>query len=208
MQRHKLDFRNKKHQEQLAMFDRVLAGCDALPADKQKQIPTLERLRSQTAAARASHEHITTLRTALKTEITNRKALFLAARRSATNSALGLALNVNYQPSEMLAAGLDLAKTTATRVGTPATPTNFRGAPTDNVGEALLRWKRTVRRCVFEIESCADLEAGNWAFITTASRQTYLVKELKSGVNCWFRIRASNSHGQSPWSQPVSVRVK
>ena len=190
------------------MFDRVLAGCDALPVDKRQEIVSLEQLRSQTAAARASHERISSLRIALKSEITNRKALFLAARRSASNTALGLALNVNFQPSEMLAAGLDLAKPTAARVGTPATPTNFRGAPTGNVGEAWLRWKRTVRRCIFEIESCTDIEAGNWVFITTASRQTCVVNKLKSGVNQWFRIRANNAQGESPWSQPVSVRVK
>ena len=95
------------------MFDRVLAGCDALPVDKRQEIVSLEQLRSQTAAARASHERISSLRIALKSEITNRKALFLAARRSASNTALGLALNVNFQPSEMLAAGLDLAKPTA-----------------------------------------------------------------------------------------------
>lgn len=190
------------------MFDRVLAGCDALPADKRWEIPTVEPLRSQTATARASHERITALRTELKAELTNRKALFLAARRSATNAALGLALNAHFQPAEMLAAGLDLAQPTATRVGTPATPTNFRGGPTDKVGEARLRWKRTVRRCVFEIESCMDLEAGNWEFFATASRQTCLVQELPSGVNGWFRIRAKNAQGESAWSQPVCVRVK
>jgi len=208
MQRHKLDFRNKKHEEQLAMFDRVLAGCDALPEDKRREVVWLEALRSKTAAARASHEHITALRTALKAELINRKALFLATRRTATNAALGLALRVNNEPASLLAAGLDLAKPTAVRVGVPATPTHFRGAPTDNPGEALLRWKRRLRRCWFEIECCTDLQAGNWELIATATRQNCLLDKLKSGVNYWFRIYAKNSQGNSPCTQPVSVRVK
>ncbi len=190
------------------MFDRVLAGCDALSADKQKEIPALENLRVQAAATRASHERIGSLRTALKSELANRKNLFLAARRTATNAALGLAGSANYQPAELLAAGLDLAASTATRVGIPATPTNFRGAATDNVGEALLRWKRTVRRCIFHIECCTDLQAGNWELIATATRQSCLLDKLKSGENYWFRIYAKNSQGNSPRTQPVSVRVK
>jgi hypothetical protein len=208
MQRHKLDFRNKKHQEQLAMFDRVIAGCDAQPVEHRRKLVPLEKLRSQAATARASHEHIVALRTALKAELINRKALFLAARRSATNTAIGLALNTDWQPSKMLAAGLDLAASTATHVGTPATPTNFRGAPTNNVGETLLRWKRTVRRCAFEIEFCTELKAGKWTYLTVAFRQSFLVEQLQTGGNYWFRIRATNSHGESAWSQPVCVRVK
>jgi hypothetical protein len=31
---------------------------------------------------------------------------------------------------------------------------------------------------------------------------------LESGVKYWFRVSASNAHGQGPWSQPVSARVK
>ena len=208
MQHHKLDFRNKKHQEQLAMFDRVLAGCDALPEDQRREIVPLEVLRSQTAAARASHENITALRTALKAGLANRKALFLAARRSASNAALGLAVRTNFQPTAMLAAGLELAKPRAVRVGIPATPTNLRGEPTNNPGEALLRWKRTVRRCLFEIERCTDIQAGNWELFATATRQVCLVTELQSGANYWFRICAHNSHGKSAWSQSVCVRVK
>jgi hypothetical protein len=34
------------------------------------------------------------------------------------------------------------------------------------------------------------------------------VTGLESGVKCWFRVAATNAHGQGPWSQVVNVRVK
>ena len=36
----------------------------------------------------------------------------------------------------------------------------------------------------------------------------YPVPDLESGKKYWFRVTASNAHGQGPWSQPVCVRVK
>lgn len=43
---------------------------------------------------------------------------------------------------------------------------------------------------------------------TLPSQQKSVVKDLKSGGKFWFRICAENSHGKSPWTQAVAVRVK
>lgn len=209
MQRHKLDFRNKKHLEQLAMFDQVIASGDALTAEQRQDVNALESLRTQAAAARASHEQIDALKTALKAEISNRKALFQAARQSATNTALGVAIQVNFQPTGLLAVGLELAASTARRVGPPAVPENFRGEPTASEGEVRLRWRRTMRRCAFELAwDTRPMTADELTLRATDHRQSHRVEGLESGGRYWFYVRACNSHGKSAWSQPVVIRVK
>jgi Fibronectin type III domain len=208
MTQYKLDFRNKKHLEQLAMFEKLITSLDALPADKREDA-YLEELRAADAAARASHMKILSLRSELKSEISHRKTLFDAARKSASRAGLGALLKTKYQPAEILATGLDLAAPKTVRLGPPDAPTNLRGTPTDNEGEAQLRWKRTIRRCWFDVQWHADPpDADRWHQEVTCFKQKCLVKGLVSGAKYWFRIRASNAHGPGPWSQLASVRVK
>jgi hypothetical protein len=76
-------------------------------------------------------------------------------------------------------------------------------------GRVRLRWKRPVRRCAFSIEATTDPAArSGWKHAATCIRQSCVVGGLESGVKYWFRVAASNAHGQGPWSQPVSARVK
>ena len=208
MIRHKLDFRNKSHLEQITMGERIIASADALPEERRQNAVRLEDLRTHTAAARASHDRIASLRSSLKAEISNRKMLLGQVRLAATGTALGLSITAS-QPAEILAAGLELPASTRTPVGKPDAPTNLRAGPTDNEGEAQLRWQRTIRRCWFEVEWHADPpDADHWHRETGSSKAKCLVKGLVSGGKYWFRIRATNAHGQSAWSQMASVRVK
>jgi hypothetical protein len=73
-----------------------------------------------------------------------------------------------------------------------------------------LRWKRPVRRCAFLIQMTSDQAAATgWQQVAiSGNRQSCEVTRLESGVKCWFRVAPTNAHGQGPWSQPVSVRVK
>jgi len=208
MTSYKLDFRNKKHLEQLGMFEKLITSLDALPADKRED-EYLEELRAADAAARTSHAKIASLRSELKSEVSHRKTLFDAARKSAMRAGVGALLKTNSEPAEILATGLDLAAPKTAPVGVPATPTHFHGAPTDNEGEALLRWKRTIRRCWFDVQWHADPpDADRWHQESSCFKQKCLVKGLVSGAKYWFRVRASNAHGPSAWSQFASVRVK
>lgn len=208
MPRHKLDFRNKNHLEQLTIFEHVITSVDALPVDKREDA-YLEELRTITASARTSHERIAALRSELKSEVSHRKALFDAGRQAANRAGVGALLKSNRQPAEILATGLDLHASTRAPVGVPATPDHFYGEPTDSEGEAILRWKRTVRRCIFEVQWHTDPpDADHWHFELTCTQQKCHVKGLVSGAKYWFRVRAGNAHGQSAWSQMAPVRVK
>jgi Fibronectin type III domain len=208
MQHHKLDFRNKSHLEQIIIGERLIASAEALTAERRQNL-RLEELRAHTASARASHERIAALRSDLKAEITSRKAHLAGVRTVAANVAAGIALNLGYQPAEILAAGLELAQTAKTRVGKPDAPTNLRAVPTDSDGEALLRWRRPLLRCSFEVQWHADPpEAGHWHHEDSCFKQKYLAKGLVSGAKYWFRVRASNAHGPGPWCDIASVRVK
>jgi hypothetical protein len=190
------------------MFDKVISGLDAIPADKREDA-YLEELRTVTASAHASHERVATLRAELKSELSNRKTLLDAGRKAANRAAIGALLKSNYEPATILAVGLDLAAPKTAPVGVPDTPTNLRATPTNNEGEAMLRWQRTIRRCWFDVQWHADPpDADRWHSEATCFKQKCLVKGLVSGGKYWFRIRASNARGQSAWSQMASVRVK
>jgi hypothetical protein len=208
MQPYKLDFRNKNHQEQLGMFARLITSLDTLPAERRESA-YLEELRAVDAAARASHAKIASLRSDLKAEVSRRKTLFESARKSAQRAGIGALLKSQWTPADVLAAGLELAASIKTPVGLPAPPLNLRAAPTAGEGEAQLRWRRTVRRCTFEIEWHADPpDADHWQREGSSTKAKCLVKGLVSGAKYWFRVRATNAHGQSGWSNLASVRVK
>ena len=208
MQTYKLDFRNKKHLEQLDMFDKIIAGLDALPVDKREDA-YLEELRNMTASARASHARIASLRADLKSEISHRKTMFDKGRKAAYRAAIGALLKSDYQPATILAVGLELAAPKTAPVGVPDAPGNLRATPTENEGEEQLRWQRTIRRCSFDVQWHADPpDADHWHQEDGCFKQKTLVKGLVSGAKYWFRVRASNAHGQSAWSQLASARAK
>ena len=209
MSTYKLNFRNKSHEEHLEIFQRVLKSVDALPADERDN-DYLEELRSIEAATRASHARIASLRAELKTEVTKRKTLITAGRKAAQSAAVGALLKTGYgNPAKILAVGLDVGASTKAPIGLPAPPLNLHAVPTDSVGEAMLRWQRTVRRCSFEVQWHTDPpDADRWHSETTCFKQKCLVKGLVSGGKYWFRVRATNAHGQSAWSNLAPVRVK
>lgn len=208
MSNYKLDFRNKNHLEQLGMFERLITSLDALPAERRND-EYLEELRTVEAAARASHAKIAQLRAELKSEISERNTLFESARKSAQRAGVGALLKSKWEPAEVLAAGLDLPGSTKIPVGLPAPPLNLHATPTDSDGEARLRWQRTVRRCVFEVEWHTDPTATDgWHREASCTQAKCLVKNLGSGGKYWFRVRAINAHGTSAWSNLAPVRVK
>ena len=207
MKHFKLGFRNCSADEQLGICDRVVENIGNLPEERRNGI-AVDDLHDIVAAARDSHDRILNLRAALKAEVAARKERLGAAREAVSRASFTAAYNAKFQPRQMAEAGL---KPVAgwRRVGIPDAPDNLRAEAMDIEGAVRLRWKRSVRRCIFKIQMTRDIsvETG-WKLAASSGRQTCDVTELKSGVKYWFRVAASNAHGQGPWSQPVGARVK
>ena len=207
MQRFKLTFRNKSALEQLCLCERTVAAIAAsgLPHTDFTQVMDAQ---ATVGALRASHARVDSLRAELRSELSRRNELLASARQQVMRASLGLACAVSFDPSKLLAAGLDLEKPKTAPVGIPAVPDHFSAMPTASEGEVRLKWKRTVRRCHFQIEYRKDDEPDNWVFTDTSLRQTCALEGLVSGVKYWFRIRACNAHGASAWSGLATARVK
>lgn len=207
MQRFKLTFRNKSALEQLCLCEQTLHGIVAsgLPQTDPQHLTDAQ---ATVAALRISHERVDSLRMEWKSELSRRKQLLAAAREQVTRASLGLACAVNHEPSKLLAAGLDLEGSKTVRIGVPAAPDHLSATSTDGEGEVRLRWRRTVRRCAFQIEYRADHEPDGWKTIDPSYRQTRRVEGLVSGVKYWFRLRACNAHGASAWSNLATARPK
>lgn len=207
MQRFKLGFRNKSAVDQLTLCERTLTRL-AAPNQPQSNPTQLTDAQTTVAALRTCHDRVESLRRELKGQLSHRKELLRSARDQVTRACLGAADAVDFDPAKLLAAGLQLEASKTVPVGVPAAPHHLRAAPTLNEGEVRLDWRRTVRRCWFEIECRPDPEPEGWNLIASASRQSHLATGLLPGVKYWFRVRAGNSHGLSPWSNLVLVRAK
>jgi len=205
MIKYKYNFHNRSLAEHINICEQTVAGLSQLPAEYLEQC-RLPELQTMVAAARASHERVAVLRAELKSEISRRKQLVLDARDQTIRSTNMAAVNMKNDPVKMLAVGLHLIKPGGP-VGVPAAPDHFRGQPTDSEGEARLRWQRTVRECIFQIEYRLD-GTTVWHLADSTTRQSCVVTGLASGGKYWFRVRACNAHGQSAWSSEAPVRVK
>jgi hypothetical protein len=203
----KLGFRNKSAAAQLGICERVVANLAAKP-ELLKDPDRLTEASEAVTALRSSHDRILNLRGQLKSEIVRRNQLLRVARDKVKNAGFNAAYAAQFERAKMVEAGLELPRPLNVPVGKPATPDYLSGEPTDKEGEARLRWKRPVRRCWFEIEYCLDVVLGDWKLVDSSPRQSCVVEGMVSGEKYWFRIRALNSHGESPWSQPVAVRVR
>ncbi len=109
-------------------------------------------------------------------------------------------------PAAMTAAGLTV-RADWQKVGVPAAPQNLTAAATANAGEIRLRWQRPLRRCFFQVEFTTNPNTEtNWRQLGGETAQSFLATELTPGKLYWFRVRASNIHGESPWSGSASAR--
>ncbi len=207
MKRHKLSFANRPVHEQLAICQRVADGVATLPAEQRELLAEIPIADSTEAAAKACAA-VEAAKLALKAALHDRKIKLRAARQHADYIGLKLSSKAADDPAAFLRAGLEVAKEKQP-VGLPSAPAHLRARATDFEGRAKLRWLRPVRRCTFLVEMTTDPNAATgWKQVRISLRQSCEVDGLESGKKYWFRLAASNAHGQGPWSQAVSVRVK
>ena len=207
MKRFKLGFRNRSVLEQLAICRRVGDCLCKLPEAKraahaQNPVATI------VAEAVEAHAHVEALRAELRAALRQRETKLRAARAAVTRAASITLGEIGGEPAGMLATGLEI-EAEKRPVGRPAAPTQLRATATDLDGVVHLRWKRPVRRCTFLVQMTSDLAAlEGWKQVAISIRQSCEVPKLESGAKYWFRVAATNTQGQGPWSDPVSTRVK
>jgi len=207
MKRFKLGFGNKTVLEQISICRRVATGIGKLPAAHRKYVAA-NLVTDSVAEAVAAHAEVESLKTALKAALARRADKVSAMRERTTTAATGLMIATGGEPAALLAAGFGVVKDRQP-VGVPGAPVRLRVLSTEYEGRVRLRWKRPVRRCTFLIQMTTDRAARvGWKQAAISVKQTCYVTGLKSGAKCWFRVAASNAHGQGPWSQPVSARVE
>lgn len=207
MKQHKLNFSNRTIPQQLAICRRVAEGVAKLTPE-QRAVFAEHDVGARTDEAEESVAEAEQLKVALKAALIRRNQKVQLARSAATFAASGISLVTGGEPVAMLAAGLDLVRAKQP-AGLPGVPEHFRGQMTEFEGRVKLRWQRPVRRCSFAIEATTDPSARTgWKHQLNCFKQKCEVRELVSGQKYWFRVAASNAHGQGPWSQVVSVRVK
>lgn len=202
----KLGFRNASSQKQLVICDDLLAKLDNLPAAAQKNM-NLPALKATVATAHASRLRIQQLKAELKATVASHKTHLRAARDGMTLAGHSVKINAYSKVQAITDTGLPLAAPWQ-KVGLPAAPLNLTARATTFPGEIRLDWKRPVRRCLFQVEinTNPNNEKG-WKYADATRAQSLTVPELKSLTVYWFRIRAENIHGKSPWSDLALARA-
>jgi len=207
MKRFKLGFGNRPISEQINICRRVAHGIGKLPAEQRRALAPHPVAASVAEAAEAVTE-VEVLKTNLRAALVKRDQKAAAMRDHTTIASVVITTLTGGDPAALLEAGVGVAKTKQP-VGQPSAPTLMRVVSTESEGAVSLRWQRPVRRCTFLIQmTTAPAATRGWKQTAISIRQSCTVTGLKSGQKCWFRVAATNAHGQGPWSQPVSARVK
>jgi hypothetical protein len=203
----KLGFGNRTVLEQISICQHVAGGIAKLPAKQQPGLANYPVAASVAEAVDAVAK-VDSLKTALRAALVRRNTKVEIMRGHTTRAASVIAVATGGDPEALLTVGVGVAKDKQP-VGLPAAPTQLRVVETNFEGAVRLRWKRPLRRCAFTIQmTTAPAAMRGWKSVGISLKQSGTVTGLKSGVKGWFRVAATNSHGQGPWSQPVSARVK
>ena len=205
---YKLGFANRSALEQLAICRRVADSAAKLPAEQREALAELA-IAAVTDEAAAACADVETAKAALKTALHRRKTKLRDRARPRLQGRPPSDHPDRRLAATFLAAGLGVVKEKQP-VGVPSAPERLRAPASDFEGRVKLRWKRPVRRCAFLIEMTTDPSATTgWQQVAiSGNRQSCEVAGLVGGMKCWFRVAATNAHGQGPWSQPVSAWVK
>lgn len=206
MKRYKLGLGNKTILEQIAICRRVVSGIGRLPAGQRAAFAGIPVAGSVEAAAQA-HAEVMRMKGTLKAAVARCGSVVREMRSQTANAANILMILTNGEPASLMAAGLDVVKDKQS-VGQPGAPRFLRVVPMDYQGTVRLRWKRPVRRCIFNIQMSWDKTMRTWTQAGMCLRQTFDVKNLPSGKRIWFRVGATNAHGPGPWSNPICAWAK
>ncbi len=110
--------------------------------------------------------------------------------------------------AKILSAGMQV-KAAAIPTGPLPAPGSVAATVGDGAGEVDLAWPKLAGSKSYVIQYATDPNApdDDWKFSTTCTKSSATVSSLIPGTRYWFRIAATGSAGQSPWSSPVTARA-
>ena len=114
----------------------------------------------------------------------------------------------NGVEADILSSGMGV-KGAAVPAGNLSAPGPIAATTGDAPGEVDLSWPRLTGAKSFVIQYATDPATpdGDWKFATTSTKSSCTVTGLTAGTRHWFRVAATGSAGQSPWSSPVTARA-
>jgi hypothetical protein len=202
-----LGFRNASVNQQIATCERFANGAAKLPPSKLGTMP-LDELEQVLAEARAVRQELNEVRAKARATLSKQKQIMVRLRDTTTGCAVHFWAQVKGNPAELISAGLAVEKSKHVSVGRPGAPTLLRA--TVEANGVKVRWRAPMRRCWFSLAYAEDKPGhGNWIHTSdfSTARSHFTFKKLKNGRTYWFRVKAHNSNGDSPWSQFVRVHV-
>lgn len=110
--------------------------------------------------------------------------------------------------ADILSSGMGV-KSTATAAGNLSAPGPVAATTGDTSNEVDLGWPRLHGAKSHVIQYATDPNApdGDWKYGTSSTKSSCTIGNLTPGTRYWFRVAATGSAGQSPWSSPVTARA-
>ena len=131
-----------------------------------------------------------------------------STQRTASLVGLAVGTTYTYKAFSDSACTTEIASTTFTTVGPPATPTNLRAQAGD--GQVTLSWYSAARATGYQVQSkalaagaCGSGGYGGWTNVGGGTRHT--VGGLANRTRYCFRVRATNAAGESAASSPAAA---
>jgi len=116
-------------------------------------------------------------------------------------------LTANGSESMILSAGLPVRAARVPQT-VPAQVVNFSVTAGDNAGELDAHWDGMDNAKSFEVQISADpFTEATWKTADTVTNSKVALTGLTSGAKIWVRVRAINSKGKGPWSDPATKIV-
>ena len=116
-------------------------------------------------------------------------------------------LTANGDEAKILSAGLSV-RASKTPQTVPAQVTNLSLSAGDNEGSLDAHWDPLPNAKSYEVQSSADpFTPTSFTTRDTVTKSSATLTGLTSGTRVWVRVRAINSAGKGPWSDPAVKTV-
>jgi hypothetical protein len=188
-----------------AMFQVNIDAVAANPTVFTNPNPTLANCQAKNDALIAKLARIEELKSELAVARVECAQCFREARAARGQLATYVTGVANGNAATMLLAGYDLAMPPGPPQPMPKVLNNAVTS-SDNEGAALGEWAPVLGSKSYEVEIAAQAN-GPYAFYRVVTAARAEITGRPSGQKLWTRVRAVNSIGEGPWSDPACCMI-